>query len=142
MIDINNTIKGTLNGYDFSVNATSLAARKIDKALKEDLAAWNDTHNKEYIEYTKKHADDIRKALDNKDYTNRVFVDMPESKDWKDDAEFRAKRWSTMAKAAMKFDKTPPEDLWKSEEIEFGMVDLAFDFFTGGRTIPMDLLIR
>lgn len=142
MIDINNPLKGEMNGYKFSVKPKSLLARKVDKELREEMREWQEQNNKEYMEYSKEHSDEINEALKNKDFTAEVFIDAPESKEWMEDEEFRAKRWKKMADCAMSFQKAPPASLWKSDELEYGMVELAWDFFTGKREVPMDMLIR
>lgn len=142
MISLKNPLKGEMNGYKFSVKPKSLLARKVDKELREELKQWQEENNKEYMEYLKKNEEEFNAALKNRDYTADVITEAPDGKDWMEDAEFRAKRWKKMAEHCMEFDKNPPAKLWESEELEYGMVEMAWDFFTGKREIPMDMLIR
>lgn len=140
-MELNNPIKGEMNGYKFSVKPKSLLARKVDKELKEEMREWQETNNKEYIDWQKKHSEEIERALEAKDYGADVFLNAPESKEWLDDADFRSKRFKKMADACMVFEKTPKKELWESDEIEYGMIEIAWDFFTGKRQMPMNMLL-
>lgn len=126
-----------MNGHKFTVKPKSLLARKIDKELKDEMKEWQEKNNKDFTDFIKKYGD----KLVEKDI-GALPDDIPESKDWMEDVEFRARRWKKMADACMDFKKPVPSSLWKSEEIEYGMIELAWDFFTGERKIPMDISIR
>lgn len=140
-MDLHNPIKVQINGHKASVKHKSLLARKIDKELKEEMKEWHEKNNTEYIEWQKKNSDAIEKALESKDYGADVFLNSPESKDWLEDVEFRSKRFKKMADACMEFSKQPPKELWESEELEYGVIEIAWDFFTGKRQMPMNMLI-
>lgn len=131
-------VKGELNGHKFSVKPESLMARKVDAELKEDMKVWQEKNNADYLKWSKDNAEAIKNALADKDYD--LFVDAPTSEDWKLDEEFRANRFKKMADACLKFDKEPPAELWKSDEIEYSTLEEAFDFFTGVRKARLEAI--
>lgn len=141
MIELNGTIKGKMNGHRFVGKPKSLLARKVDKELREDLKEWQEKNNAEYVKWSKEHSQEIEEALNNNDYGADVFKDAPQSNDWLDDVEFRSKRFKKMADASMEFKDDVPAKLWKSDELEYGVIEVAWDFFTGTRQLPKNMLI-
>lgn len=137
MIDIKSPLQGEMNGYKFSVKPKSLLARKIDKELQKELRQWQEENNKEFVDFMEEHGD----ALAKRDFDN-LPDDIPESHEWLEDVDFRAERFKKMADHSMEFKKQPPATLWKSEELEYGVIELAWSFFTGKRQMPMDMLTR
>jgi len=127
----------SLNGHSFQLKPKSLLARKIDKELKEEMKAWHERVNKKYMDFVEKHKKQYEKALLKDDYT-LLPANIPESKEWLDDPEFRAVRFKKMAMASMEFDEPVPESLWASDELQYGVIELAWDFFTGERPIPIE----
>lgn len=125
-------IVGEMNGINFEVKPSTVQAVLIDAELKEELAAWSEKHNKEYNEFVRKNAEAIT-AGD----INVLTGDFPEYKEWILDEDFRAARFKKMAMACMKFEKPVPEELWKSVEIEYSQIEVAFDFFTKKRVTNM-----
>lgn len=138
MIDIKNPIKGEMNGYKFSVKPKSLLARKIDKELREDLREWQEANNADFMKWLEDNKDVVENATAN---DLDVWKDAPESKEWLEDVEFRSTRFKKMADACMEFQKNPPKSLWESDEIEYGMIEMAWDFFTGKRQMPRDMFL-
>lgn len=129
-------IDGELNGYKFTVKPESLSALKADKELKQDMKEWQEKNNKEFVDYMNKY----EKQIASNDFES--IPDIPESKDWREDASFRAKRFKKMADYALNFNEQPPESLWKSEDIEYGVLNEAWDFFMGKRQTPMNISSR
>lgn len=130
------TLEGELNGHKFKVKPESLVALRVDKELRDDMKAWQEKNNKEFIEFSKKYD----KELNERDIDN--LPEIPEYVDWKTDEDFRAERFEKMANACMDFKTNPPKSLWKSEELEYGIIDEAWDFFTGKRKAPMNISAR
>jgi len=129
-------IDGKINGYKFKVKPESLKALKLDKELRQDLKEWQEEHNAEFQKYMKENQEKFN--------SNEIgsLDDMPDFTDWREDEEFRAKRWKKMADACMEFEKEPPSDFWASDEIEYGVIDMAWDFFTGARKVPNNMSLR
>lgn len=142
MIDLNNSLKVEMNGYTAYVKPKSLLARKVDKELREELKEWQEKNNAEYVKWSQSNAEAIERALKDDNYTASVFDNAPQSNDWLEDEEFRAKRFKKMSDACMKFEKEPPTSIWKSDELEYGVIELAWGFFTGKREVPMNMLYR
>lgn len=129
-------IEGELNGYKFTVKPQSLSALKADKELKQDMKEWQEKNNKEFVDYMNKY----QKQIASNDFDS--IPDVPESKDWREDVEFRAKRFKKMADYALDFNEKPPASLWKSNEIQYGELNVAWEFFLGKRQTPMNMLSR
>lgn len=129
-------IEGELNGYRFTIKPESLTALKADKELKQDHKKWQEEHNKEFVEYMNKY----ERQIASNDF--EAIPDIPESKDWREDVEYRAKRFKKMADYALDFAEKPPASLWKSEDIEYGVLNEAWDFFVGKRQTPMNISAR
>lgn len=139
MIDISQPLKGEMNGHKFTVKPKSLLSRKVDKELKEDMKKWQQENNAEYLKWSKDNSEKIQEALKENDL--EMFQDAPTSKDWLEDEEFRANRFKKMADACMKFKDQPKPSIWKSDEIEYGVIELAWDFFTGKQEMPTNTMI-
>lgn len=136
-----------LNGHKFKLKPPSLLARKVKTELRQELQDWQEENNKALLDFSKENKEIMTRYYDliNSDELVQAILlaeehNIPEASDWQEDVEFRASRWKKMASVAMKFDKEPKEEFWKSDEIEFGIIDLAFDFFTGVRQIPMNAI--
>lgn len=129
------TQEGTMNGHKFTVKPKSVKARKIDKQLREELKEWQEKNNPKWLAFAKKHETALAEG-------KPIKEEFPEIKEWIEDEEFRAKRFKLMADNSMSFDDEPPVSLWKSEELEYGIIEVAWDFFTGVRQIPNDMYLR
>ena len=129
-------IEGKLNGYDFKVKPESLAGLKLEKELQQEMKQWQENNNKEFIDFTKKYDKELAK----RDFDS--IPDIPESKDWRFDKEFRSKRWKKMADACMDFSEKPPAKFWESEDIEYGVINMAWEYFLGKREIPRNMSLR
>ena len=126
------SLDGEMNGHKFSVKPESLKALRLKKELEKEMQDWQEKNNKEFIDFVKKYD----KELANND-VDALPDSIPENKEWLEDEEFRAKRFSKMAHACMDFKDNPPASLWKSDELEYGVIQEAWDFFIGRRKVPM-----
>lgn len=126
-------LEGELNGHKFSVKPESLKAIKVKKELEKEMKEWQEKNNKEFIDFMKKYDKELAKN-DFDSLPNNI----PDSNEWLEDEEFRAKRFSKMAHTCMEFKEKPPASLWKSDELEYGIINEAWDFFTGRRKVPME----
>ncbi len=124
-------IDGELNGHKFQVKPRTPKATIIEKELQKEMKEWHEKNNKEFLEFTKKYD----KELADGDFDS-LPDDIPESKEWIEDEEFRSKRYKKMADHCMEFQKAPPASLWKSDELEISVIEEAWDFFTGKRRVP------
>jgi len=124
-------IDGELNGHKFSVKSTTPKAIKIEEELQEEVKAWHEKNNKEFLEFTKKYKDEL--TSENLD---ALPDEIPEHKNWLLDEDFRASRYKKMALASMDFKKQPSESLWKSDELETSTIEEAFEYFLGKRKVP------
>ena len=57
---------------------------------------------------------------------------------WRMDEEFRAKYCKFTAEHCMKLEVPIKDDVWKSDELELGTIEEAWDFFTNRRQVPLD----
>lgn len=126
-------LEGELNGHKFSVKPESMKALKVKKELEKDMKEWQEKNNKEFIDFVKKYD----KELADKN-VDALPDDIPENKEWIEDVDFRSKRFKKMADACMSFKKPVPSSLWASDELEYGIINEAWDFFIGRRKVPMD----
>lgn len=126
-----------LNGYTFSVKSKTFASKKVQREIEDDLMNWYKTNNKSLHDALKKFEEQMKKE-NNPDALNGFTKSDMEA--WHEDEVFRSERMKKMAVASMKFDKEPPESLWKSEDLEVGKIELAYSFFTGVRQIPIDAI--
>lgn len=132
-------IEGELNGHKFKVKSESFLSLKIDKEIKQDLKKWQEENNKEFNDFVGKY----EKQIASGDFDS--IPDFPENKDWRFDEEFRAKRYEKMATHAMDFEDLSDKELKKlcaSEQLEYGVIEEAWDFFVGRRRAPSNISAR
>ncbi len=129
-------IEGELNGHKFQVKPESLKASKIDAELRDEMAKWQEKNNPKFVAFMEKYRDKIAAN----DFSS--LPDMPDNKDWKEDVEFRLARFKKMASHCLDFEDSPPASLWKSDDLEYGVILEAWDFFTGTRKTPMNISAR
>jgi len=119
-------ITGEMNGAEFEVKPTPINFNKIDDQKRDMLRDWyKENHPKLY----KKISDD---KMTIEDYTGEDLVAM---QSWLEDVEFRAKYLKFMADKCMKFRKEPSASIWKSDDLEYGTIEEAWDFFTKRRSV-------
>ncbi len=124
-------IDGELNGHKFTVKPRTPKASLVEKELQKEMKEWQEKNNKDFLDFMKKYD----KELADNDLDS-LPDDIPESKDWIEDVEFRASRYKKMADSAMDFKKEPKSSLWKSDDLEISVIEEAFDFFVGKRKVP------
>ena len=125
-------IEGELNGHKFQVKAESLLGVKVDKELREELKEWQEKNNKEWKDFVSANSDAISRG-DNLDY--------PDYNDWRLDVKFRGAYFQKKAETCMKFESKVPKELWESDELEYGTIEEAWDFFMGRRQAPQNSIL-
>lgn len=120
--------EGTMNGCRFRLKPTPINFNKYVEQRAELLQGWM-KENKPVV-YEKL----FGKEKDLGSLTDEELVSL---NDWLEDEEFRAKYLQFMADACMEFfgEPKPSEALWKSESLQFEVVETAFDFFTKMRLV-------
>jgi len=120
-------IQGEFMGVGFEVKPTPIRFDKIVQERRDMLMNW----------YKENHPKTHKKLIDDKvsndDYT---MQDVEALNSWRLDEEFRAKYCEYTATNCMKLDKTIDSKTWKSDELELGTLEEAWDFFTNRRQVP------
>lgn len=120
-------IEGDFMGVKFEVKPTPIKFREVEKQRRDMLLDW----------YKENHPDTHAKLIDEEtkpeDYTQE---DVEALEAWLLDVEFRAKYLQFMSEASMKLSKPLSEDIWKSDDLEYGTIEEAWDFFTKRQSIP------
>ena len=121
-------VTGEFMGVRFEVKPTPIRFDKVVEGRREMLMEWyKENHPELHKKLTK--SDDI--IVD--DYTAE---DVEALNAWRLDEEFRAKYCEFTARHCMKLEKTINNDTWKSDELELGTLEEAWDFFTNRRQVP------
>ena len=120
-------VTGEFMGVRFEVKPTPIRFDKIVEERRDMLMNWyKENHPKLH-----KKLEDDKVSVD--DYT---MEDLDALNAWRLDEEFRAKYCEYMAKHCMKLDKPIDAKTWKSDDLELGTIEEAWDFFTNRRQVP------
>ena len=121
-------VTGEFMGVRFEVKPTPIRFDKVVEGRREMLMEWyKENHPELHKKLTK--SDDI--IVD--DYTAE---DVEALNAWRLDEEFRAKYCKYTADHSMKLSKEISDETWKSDELELGTLEEAWDFFTNRRQVP------
>jgi len=122
-------VTGEFMGVRFEVKPTPIRFDKIIEERRQMLLAWyKDNHPKLH----KKLEDD---KLTVEDYT---IDDLDALNAWRFDEEFRSEYCKFTADHCMKLSKPIDTETWKSDELELGTLEEAWDFFTSRRQVPIN----
>ncbi len=120
-------VQGEFMGVRFDVKPTPIRFDKIVKERRDMLMNWyKEKHPKLH-----KKLDDDKVSVD--DYT---IEDLDALNAWRLDEEFRAKYCKYTAEHCMKLEKNITDAIWKSDDLELGTLEEAWDFFTNRRQVP------
>jgi hypothetical protein len=118
---------GEFMGVRFEVKPTPIRFDKVVEERRQMLLGWyKENHPKTYKKIEKGSTDIDEYSLDDLDAINA----------WRLDEEFRAKYCRFTAEKCMKLDKQITDDTWKSDDLELGTLEEAWDFFTSRRQVP------
>ena len=120
-------VTGEFMGVRFEVKPTPIRFDKIMDERRNMLMNWYKEH---YPKLEKKLNDD-KVSVD--DYT---MEDLDGLNAWRLDEEFRAKYCKYTADHCLKLDKPIDSKTWKSDDLELGTLEEAWDFFTNRRQVP------
>ena len=122
-------VQGEFMGVAFEVKPTPIRFDKIVEERRQILLDW----------YKEKHPKTYKKLIDdNVTIDDYSLEDLQAINDWKLDEEFRAKYCKFTAEHSMKLETSIKDDVWKSDELELGTLEEAWDFFTNRRQVPID----
>ena len=120
-------VTGEFMGVRFEVKPTPIRFDKVVEERRQMLLGWyKENHPKTYKKIEKGSTDIDEYSLDDLDAINA----------WRLDEEFRAKYCRFTAEKCMKLDKKITDDTWKSDDLELGTLEEAWDFFTSRRQVP------
>lgn len=120
-------IEGDFMGVRFEVKPTPIKFREIEKQRRDMLLEW----------YKENHPDTHAKLIDDEtDIEQYTQEDIDALEAWLNDVEFRAKYLRFMSEASMKLSKPLSEEIWKSDDLEYGTIEEAWDFFTKRQSVP------
>jgi len=121
-------ITGEFMGVRFEVKPTPIRFDKVVEERRNMLLNWyKENHPKLHKKLTK------TEEISVDDYT---MEDVDALNAWRFDEEFRAKYCQYTAQHCMKLDKKISDDTWKSDDLELGTLEEAWDFFTNRRQVP------
>ena len=121
-------VKGTFMGVGFEVKPTPIRFDKIVETRVEMLREWIKENHPSTFE--KVMSDDV--SIE--DYIQEDFDALNA---WRLDVDFRSKYCKYTADHCMKLDKPISEETWKSDDLELGTLEEAWDFFTNRRQVPL-----
>ena len=119
-------IQGEFMGASFQVKPTPIRFDNIIEESRQMLLDW-------YKEHHPRLHKNIEKDVPFEKYKTEDFEAV---NSWRLDEDFRAKYCKFTAQNCMRFDREIPESVWKSDELELGTIEEAWDFFTNKRQIP------
>jgi len=120
-------VTGEFMGVRFEVKPTPIRFDKIINERRDMLMNWyKDNHPKLH-----KKLEEDKNSVD--DYTMEDFEALNA---WRLDEEFRAKYCKYTADHCLKLDKKITDATWKSDDLELGTLEEAWDFFTNRRQVP------
>tara|TARA_R100001460_G_scaffold75468_1_gene116581 strand:- start:4508 stop:4909 length:402 start_codon:yes stop_codon:yes gene_type:complete len=120
-------VTGEFMGVRFEVKPTPIRFDKVSEERRQMLLGWYKEH---HPKLHKKLIDDKYSA---EDYT---MEDLEGLNTWRLDEDFRAEYCEFTAKHCMKLDKPIDKKTWKSDDLELGTLEEAWDFFTNRRQVP------
>ena len=122
-------VKGEFMGVGFEVKPTPIRFDKIVEDRRQMLLGW----------YKEKHPKTHEKIIsDTVSFEDYDAKDLEAINGWRMDEEFRAKYCKFTAEHCMKLEVPIKDDVWKSDELELGTIEEAWDFFTNRRQVPLD----
>ena len=121
-------VQGTFMGVKFQVKPTPIRFDKIVDNRRDMLREWmKENHPKTYDKV-------MNEELSLEDYD---LDDLNALNAWRLDADFRSEYCKYTADHCMKLDKPLADDIWKSDDLELGTLEEAWDFFTNRRQVPL-----
>ena len=122
-------VKGEFMGVEFEVKPTPIRFDKIIEDRRQMLLDW----------YKQKHPKTHKKIIsDTVSFEDYDAKDLEAINGWRMDEEFRAKYCKFTAEHCMKLEVPIKDDVWKSDELELGTLEEAWDFFTNRRQVPIN----
>ena len=122
-------VKGEFMGVEFEVKPTPIRFDKIIEDRRQMLLDW----------YKQKHPKTHKKIIsDTVSFEDYNAKDLEAINGWRMDEEFRAKYCKFTAEHCMKLEVPIKDDVWKSDELELGTLEEAWDFFTNRRQVPIN----
>jgi len=122
-------VKGEFMGVEFEVKPTPIRFDKVIEDRRQMLLDW----------YKEKHPKTHKKIIsDTVSFEDYDAKDLEAINGWRMDEEFRAKYCKFTAEHCMKLEVPIKDDVWKSDELELGTIEEAWDFFTNRRQVPLD----
>lgn len=122
-------VMGEFMGVRFEVKPTPIRFDKVMDERRDMLMKWYKEHHPKL----EKKLNDDKVSTD--DYT---MEDLDALNAWRLDEEFRAKYCKYTADHCLKLDKPIDNKTWKSDELELGTLEEAWDFFTNRRQVPIN----
>ena len=122
-------VKGEFMGVGFEVKPTPIRFDKVMDERRDMLMKWYKEHHPKL----EKKLNDDKVSTD--DYT---MEDLDALNAWRLDEEFRAKYCKYTADHCLKLEKPIDAKIWKSDELELGTLEEAWDFFTNRRQVPIN----
>ena len=122
-------VKGDFMGVGFEVKPTPI---RFDKIVEERKQMLLDLYKQNHPKTHKKIIDD-NVSID--DYKSEDFDAINA---WRLDEEFRSKYCKFTADHCLKLDRPIDSKTWKSDELELGTLEEAWDFFTNRRQVPIN----
>jgi len=122
-------VMGEFMGVRFEVKPTPIRFDKVMDERRDMLIKWYKEHHPKL----EKKLNDDKVSTD--DYT---MEDLDALNAWRLDEEFRAKYCKYTADHCLKLDKPIDAKTWKSDELELGTLEEAWDFFTNRRQVPIN----
>jgi len=120
-------VTGEFMGVRFEVKPTPIRFDKIMDERRNMLMNWYKEHHPKL----ENKLNDDKVSVD--DYT---MEDLDGLNAWRLDEEFRSKYCKYTADHCLKLDKPIDSKTWKSDELELGTLEEAWDFFTNRRQVP------
>lgn len=119
-------VQGEFMGVRFEVKPTPIRFDKIVEERRQMLLGW----------YKEKHPKTYKKIQTDVSFDDYSPEDFEAVNGWRLDEEFRAKYCEFTANHCMKLEKPIDKKTWKSDELELGTLEEAWDFFTNRRQVP------
>lgn len=120
-------VTGEFMGVRFEVKPTPIRFDKVVEERRQMLLDWyKEHHPKTYKKIEKGNTEIDEYNLDDLEAINA----------WRLDEEFRAKYCKFTAEKCMKLEKNIDDKTWRSDDLELGTLEEAWDFFTVRRQVP------
>ena len=121
-------VKGEFMGVEFEVKPTPIRLDKVIDERRDMLLDWYKEHEPAL------HAKLIDDTLTIDDYS---IDDVRAMDSWKHDIDFRARYCKFTASKSIKLRSELTEEIWRSDELELGTLEEAWDFFINRRQVPL-----